>query len=238
MPRVGRVSHALAGAVGGGRHNWGHEKAPWLVPAPLAAALTAGIAFQVAVFASAGLRPRHAPEPVLVAYDDGGGSSLVLDLSPAAPVLVVTDHDERGAPLNADDVTAALGLTALPGPFAGETERTFSGAARWDGTSWVSALGVPGLVVEHVVDDRHLLAEAGEALYAHTEGEAEERALTALLAAVRAGAWDPDTVTAALRVTPYEEGEKLTCEPDRDAAVALLEQFRPALRRAGAGTRT
>jgi hypothetical protein len=115
-----------------------------LIPPP--GQIAAGLAFTGAMSAATGSPLRHAPEPERVAYDDGGGSSFVLDLAGAAPVLVVHDHDERDAHPSREDVADALGLTALPGHYALDFDRTFSGAARWDGVSWAPALGVPGLV--------------------------------------------------------------------------------------------
>ncbi|MFH9269248.1 hypothetical protein ACH4KN_34100 [Streptomyces sp. NPDC017546] len=200
-----------------------------LVPPP--GRIVAGLAFTMALHAVAGLTPRHAPEPERVAYDDGGGSTFVLDLGGASPVLVVDDHDERDAPMSRKDVTSALGLADLPGHLAQE-DRTFSGAARWDGRSWTPDLGVPGQVVANLVDRPHLLGEAGIVLADVAEGEADRAALAVLLDAVSAGAWTLSAVEAALRLTPNEEDEELEAEPDVGAAAETLELYRPVLRRA------
>lgn len=208
------------------RHDWSK------IPAP--SVLAAGVAFQTAVFAACGLPPQHAPQPAFVAYDDGGGSSLVLDLGADSPVLVLVDHDERDELLSPDAVTAALGPTALTGPYArNDSGSTYTGAARWDGSRWAPALGVPGRVAAYLADDGRQLTEADQALGDLTEGETDEAALTALLDALRAGDWDEDTVEAALRCTPYEDDEELAGRPDGAVAHAVLEGFRPALRRAG-----
>lgn len=178
-----------------------------------------------------GLRPRPAPAPEVVAFDDGGGSVLVLDLGEAAPVLVADDHDERDAPMSREEVISALDLADLPGHPAQE-RRTFSGAARWDGLSWAPSFGVPGQVVARLVDDLHLLGEADQVLADVAEGETDRVALATLLEAVRAGAWARDTIEAALRLTPFEEDEVLEAKPDVDAAMDALEVYRPVLRRA------
>ncbi|MEV0305375.1 hypothetical protein [Streptomyces prasinus] len=67
---------------------------------------------------------------------------------------------------------------------------------------------------------------------ARTEGASDEAALTALLDALRAGDWDEGVVEAALRCTPYQDDGEPAGEPDGAAARAVLEGFRPVLRRA------
>ncbi|MEV7053936.1 hypothetical protein AB0N79_10975 [Streptomyces microflavus] len=166
-----------------------------------------------------------------MAFDDGGGSVLVLNLGEAAPVLVADDHDERDAPMSREEVISALDLADLPGRPAQE-RRTFSGAARWDGLSWAPSFGVPGQAVAHLVDGFHLLSEADQVLADVAEGETDRVALATLLEAVRAGAWSRGTVEAALRLTPYEEDEVLEAEPDVGAAMDALEVYRPVLRQA------
>ncbi len=130
----------------------------------------------------------------------------MLDLAGDAPVLVTRDRDEYGVRLRHEDVRAALDVAGLPHPFASEPDRPVSGAARWDGTSWAPAVGVPGLVVAGVVDDEHLLSEADIALGEVAEGESDREALAALLASVRGAsgsrrrsrppcAWSPTRTT-------------------------------------------
>lgn len=194
--------------------------------------IVAGLAFRAAFLAVMDVPPRHAPEPRRAAYDDGGGSSFVLDLDGAAPVLVVRDRDEAGVPEDHAAIPEILGPDGLPEPLASEPERGLSGAARWDGSSWTPAVGVPGRVVTGVVDDRHLLTEADIALGEVADAESDRDALAALLAAVRAGAWDRETVEAAVRLTPYEDDEELEAEPDPDAALAVLDRYAPVLRAA------
>ncbi|MFI8858526.1 hypothetical protein [Streptomyces prasinus] len=207
------------------RHDWSR------IPAP--SVLAAGVAFQTAVFAACGLPPRHDPEPTLVAYDDGGGSSLALDLGTGSPVLVLVDHDERDGLLTPDAVRAALGPTALTGPYARDDSGfAYTGAARWNGSRWAPALGVPGRVTAYLADEGHQLTEADQALGDRTEGASDEAALAALLDALRAGDWDEGVVEAALRCTPYQDGGEPAGEPDGSAARAVLEGFRPVLRRA------
>ncbi|OEJ95697.1 hypothetical protein [Streptomyces thermolilacinus] len=205
-------------------HDWSSLPSPGRI--------VAGLAFHAAFLAVMGVPPRHAPEPGRVAYDDGGGSSFVLDLGGPVPMLVVRDRDESGARPGDGAIRAVLGRAGLPGPFAAEPERGVSGAARWDGTAWAPAAGVPRRVVAHVVDDGHLLAEADIALGEVAEGESDPDALAALLAAVRAGVWERETVEAAVRLTPYEDDEELEDEPDPEAAVAVLDLYAPVLREA------
>ncbi|WP_228991342.1 hypothetical protein [Streptomyces sp. DH8] len=200
-----------------------------LIPSP--ARIVSGVAFTSALYAAVDLAPGYAPGPEAVAYDDGGGSTLALGLDGAGPVLVVDDHDERDAPMSREQVVSALGLTGLPGHLSPADDRTFCGAARWDGRSWSPAFGVPGQVVGNLVDELHLLGEADQILADVTGGEAERPALAALLGAVRTGAWSRDTLAAALRLTPYEEDEELEAEPDVDAATEALEVYRPLLLR-------
>ncbi|MEU3446339.1 hypothetical protein AB0H29_03775 [Streptomyces thermolilacinus] len=208
-----------------------HAHKDWSsIPSP--GRIVAGLAFHAAFLAVMDVPPRHAPEPGRVAYDDGGGSSFVLDLGGTAPVVVVRDRDESGVQPGDGAIRAVLGAAGLPGPFAAEPERGVSGAARWDGTAWTPAAGVPGRVVAHLVDDGHLLAEADIALGEVADGESDPDALAALLAEVRAGAWDRKTVGAAVRLTPYEDDEELEAEPDPGAALAVLDLYAPALREA------
>ncbi|MET9776782.1 hypothetical protein ABZ023_21375 [Streptomyces sp. NPDC006367] len=205
-----------------------HTHKDWSsIPSP--GHIAAGLAFGTALAAATDLPPRYTPEPRRAVHDDGGGSSFVLDLTGAAPVLVTRDHDEREVLLTYEDIRAALGLSELPGPFAHERDAVFSGAARWDGSAWTSAVGVPGRVVTHTVDDRHLLTEADIALGEIADGESDPDALAALLASVRAGTWDRDTVAAAVRLSPYEDDEELDAEPDPDAALEALELYAPLL---------
>ncbi|MDG9720274.1 hypothetical protein [Streptomyces sp. DH24] len=198
------------------------------IPSP--GRIAAGLAFHAAFSAVTDLPPRYAPEPDRAAYDDGGGSSFVLDLSGSAPLLVARDHESLQ--LTHEDIRAALGPAELPAPFDREPDLTFSGAAHWDKTSWAPAVGVPGRVVAHVVDDQHLLVEADIALGEVAEGESDRDALAALLTAVRAGAWDRNTVEAAVRLTPYEDDEELEAEPDPDAALDALDRHALFLRQA------
>ncbi|CAL9454211.1 hypothetical protein SUDANB99_02506 [Streptomyces sp. enrichment culture] len=194
--------------------------------------IVAGLAFHAAFLAVMDVPPRHTPEPGRVAYDDGGGSSFVLDLGGAAPVLAVRDRDEPAARPDDEGIRAVLGRSGPPEPFASAPERGLSGAARWDGTAWTPAAGVPGRVVTHLTDDAHLLAEADIALGEVAEGESDPDALAALLASVRAGAWDRDAVEAAVRLTPYEDDEELDAEPDPEAALHVLGLYAPVLREA------
>ncbi|GAA3919376.1 hypothetical protein GCM10022244_30610 [Streptomyces gulbargensis] len=194
--------------------------------------VAAGLVFQAAFSAVSGLPPRYAPERERAVYDDGGGSSFVLDLGGTVPVLVTRDRDEFDARVSLAEIRAALGPVELPAPFAGEPDRYFSGAARWDGASWTPALGVPGRVAAHVVDDGHLLVEADIALGEVAEGESDRDALAALLSAVRAGAWDRETVEAAVRLVPYEGDDALEAEPDPDAALDVLDRYSAFLGRA------
>lgn len=86
----------------------------------------------------------------------------------------------------------------------------------------------------HFADKRQVSGDRRAAgrgpVCAHRCGTAEA-APAALLAEIRMGSGipDPDIATVAVRVAPYEEGEKPTSEPDRHTAVALLEQSRQAL---------
>ncbi|MFE9695665.1 hypothetical protein [Streptomyces sp. NPDC006270] len=200
------------------------EPTDWTsVPSP--GRIAAGLAYGATFAAVLGLLPRHAPEPERAAHDDGGGSSFVLDLSGTVPVLVTRDRDVYDVQIAYEDVRATLDLAELPGPYAHAWDLAFSGAARWDGASWTPAVGVPGRVVTGVVDDRHLLSEADIALAEVAEGESDPNALAALLAAVRAGAWDRDMVEAAVRLTPYEDDEDLEAHPDPEAAFDALERY-------------
>ncbi|WP_309052526.1 hypothetical protein [Streptomyces sp.] len=194
--------------------------------------VAAGLAFQAAFSAVMDVPPRYAPEPERAVYGDGGGSSFVLALDGTAPVLVTRDRDEFDVQLSFEEIRAALGPMEFFEPFNGEPDRYFSGAARWDGASWAPAIGVPGRVVAHLVDDEHLLAEADIALGEVAEGESDREALVALLTAVRAGAWDRETVGAAVRLVPYEEDDVLEAGPDPDAALDVLDRYSPLLSRA------
>jgi hypothetical protein len=165
------------------RHDWS------AIPSP--AVLAAGVAFQKALFAAGDLSPRRAAGPSSVEHDDSGGSSFVLDLGRTDPVLILIDHDERDDAFPGPTVTAALGLDVLPGRYALEHETAhYTGAARWDGTRWAPALGVPGRIAVNVTDDKHLLAEAVDVLGELTEGEPDRAAAADLLAALRTGEWD------------------------------------------------
>ncbi|WGP08187.1 hypothetical protein [Streptomyces sp. SH5] len=205
------------------RHDWSR------VPSP--SVLVAAVAFSAAVYRAVGLTLRGGSGPATLEYDDHGGSSLVLDISESEPVLVVIDHDERQEPLPQDTVTTTLGLTTLPGMYARhDPATTYTGAARWNGSHWSRTLGVPGLVAADRGDDKHLLADASDALGEFTEGECDEVALRTLLEAVRAGDWDEDTVAAAMRCAPYEDDEELAAAPDLRAAADTLNEYRPLLR--------
>lgn len=200
------------------------------IPSP--GRIAAGLAYGAAFAAVLDLPPRHAPEPERAAHDDGGGSSFVLDLSGTEPLLVTRDRDVYDIRIAYEDVRAALDLAELPGPYAHARDLAFSGAARWDGASWRPAVGVPGRVVTGLVDDQHLLGEADIALVEIADGESDPNALAALLAEVCAGAWDRDTVEAAVRLTPYEDDEDLEAHPDPEAALDALERYAPFLEHA------
>lgn len=195
--------------------------------------LVAGAAFQKAVQTARGLVPLYDVGPSLMEHEDQLGNSLVLDLSTEFPVLVVIDHDEPEEALTGEMVKNKLSLTTLPGMYGqNDDSAAYTGAARYDGSDWVSTLGVPGRVTAKLIDDTHLVGDAADALADYSGGEPEKLALTALLVALRGGEWDTDTVRAALHCEPHDDHDALSAVPDVSAAEAVLEKFTPTLLRA------